>query len=100
MKKGDVPVPYIVALILAAIIIGVLGYWFFVVMGKGGGVANEQICNAKMLQVCIGKEGSYTPAPEIKECDGLGKTQSCSEILGGGASSSQGTTKTVVEPKK
>lgn len=47
-----VAVPYLVALILAVIILGVIGYWFLTSAGKGGGIANESFCRARLLQFC------------------------------------------------
>lgn len=52
MKKGALPVPYIVAIIIAIIVIAVLIYWFFVLSGKGTGTASEQFCRAKEFTYC------------------------------------------------
>jgi hypothetical protein len=64
VSKGDIPIPYIVALILGIIVIGVIGYWFFVLSGKGGGTASEQFCRAKELTYCSQwSKCDYSTAP-------------------------------------
>ncbi len=50
-KKG-IAIPYIIALILGIIVVGVIGYWFFATTGTGGGSAAVANCNAKKLQWC------------------------------------------------
>jgi hypothetical protein len=51
MRKG-VAVPYIIALILGIVVIGLLGYWFFVLGGQAGGTATSQGCNTKIASWC------------------------------------------------
>lgn len=51
-RKGAIPIPYIIALIFAVIILGVIGYWFFVASGQGGGKMSEAICKAKAYEYC------------------------------------------------
>lgn len=51
-SKGDLPVPYIVALIIAIIVIAVLIYWFFVLSGQGTGQATLVLCQGKMGVYC------------------------------------------------
>jgi len=50
--KGALPVPYIVAIVIAIVVIAVLVYWFFVLSGQGGGTAIEQFCLAKRFTYC------------------------------------------------
>jgi hypothetical protein len=51
-SKGALPVPYIVAIIIAVIVIAVLVYWFFVLSGKGNTQATDAFCRAKELTYC------------------------------------------------
>ena len=51
MKKG-VAVPYIIALVLGIAVIGLLGYWFFVLGGRLGGQLSEKECRAKQIEWC------------------------------------------------
>jgi len=51
-KKGALPVPYIVALIIAILVIAVLVYWFFVLSGQGGNEATFRLCQGKMFTYC------------------------------------------------
>ncbi len=52
MKKGAVPVPYIIALLLGIAVVAVLGYWFFVLGGQIGGEATLQNCKSKATIYC------------------------------------------------
>ena len=52
MIKGVV-IPYIVALILAIVVLAVLGYWFFVLGGSAPGKGSESFCQAKRDSWCI-----------------------------------------------
>jgi hypothetical protein len=69
--KGEMPVPLIVALILAVIVIGLLGYWLITSLGKTGGTATNEMCRAKLMAACVGK-GSDTSIDPYKynECIG------------------------------
>lgn len=51
-RKGALPVPYIVALILAIIVVALLGYWFYTVYIRGESEQSEGICRAKELAFC------------------------------------------------
>ena len=53
-SKGALPVPYIVALIIAIIVIAVLIYWFFVLSGQGGSEATFRLCQGKLFTFCTG----------------------------------------------
>ncbi len=50
-KKG-IAIPYIIALILGIVVVGVIGYWFFTTTGTGSGSAVVSQCNAKKTQWC------------------------------------------------
>jgi len=52
MRKGDVPVPYIIALILGIIVVGLLAFWFFVLGGKLPGQTTEGTCNSDINRFC------------------------------------------------
>lgn len=52
MAKKGIAVPYIIALILGIVVVGVIGYWFFTTTGAGSGSAVVQQCNAKKTQYC------------------------------------------------
>ncbi len=51
MKKG-IAIPYIIALIIGIVVVGVIGYWFFGLAGKGSGVGTTVGCDAKTLSYC------------------------------------------------
>lgn len=51
-SKGALPVPYIVALIIAILVIAVLVYWFFVLSGQGGSEATFRLCQGKLFTYC------------------------------------------------
>lgn len=65
MKKGSVPVPYIIALLLGIAVIAILAYWFFFSGGKFGGAVSEAACRAKLLKYCTEWKaaGYITPCP-------------------------------------
>jgi len=52
VRKGAVPVPYIIALILGIIVVGLLAYWFFILGGKIPGITTEQWCNERKFSFC------------------------------------------------
>lgn len=47
-----VAIPYVIALVLGVIIIGVIGYWFVSQGGKTVGVGSKAECDAKQSQYC------------------------------------------------
>jgi len=77
MRKGDVPVPYIVALILAVIIIGIIGYWFFTVVLSGSNAANEAYCTTLATKGCMAS-GNPDVSTDSK-CNGM--TFDCDKLL-------------------
>lgn len=52
MKKGQIPIPYIIALLLGIAVVAILGYWFFVLGGRIPGQVSETWCNTKKNQYC------------------------------------------------
>jgi hypothetical protein len=52
MKKGAVPVPYIIALLLGIAVVAVLGYWFFILGGQVGGEITLSKCEAYANNYC------------------------------------------------
>ena len=52
MKKGAVPIPYIIALLLGIAVVAILGYWFFVLGGQWGGEVTLQRCRSKAVTYC------------------------------------------------
>lgn len=52
MKKGAVPVPYIIALVLGIIVLAILSYWLFFSSGQAGMTIKEYSCRAKKMSYC------------------------------------------------
>lgn len=50
--KGALPVPYIVAIIIAILVIAVLVYWFYTLSITGTGTSAETICRGKEIAYC------------------------------------------------
>lgn len=83
MRKGEIPIGHIVAIILAIAVIGLIGWWLYTnyIKGKAGGETAECLgykiayCTGvtkdeeKVKQVCGGK------LPDQRECDELLKKQ-------------------------
>ena len=51
MKKA-VAVPYLVAIIIGIIVLGVIAYWFLRTNLRGSEATGESFCKAKLLQYC------------------------------------------------
>lgn len=67
MKKA-IAIPYVVAIILGIIIVGVIGYWLFLLYGGGVGTASEAVCRSKLLTYCSEwAETGYSVKPGGKE---------------------------------
>jgi len=83
--KGEIPVAYIVAIILAAIVIGLIGYWLIVNVGIFGGKASEERCRATLMENCVGKPGDSSIDPyKFDECKGTEKAKkvrTCSDVF-------------------
>jgi len=50
--KGALPVPHIVAILIGLAVVGLLGYWFFVLSGKFGSEAGEKECMTRIYTAC------------------------------------------------
>lgn len=79
MKKGAIPVHYIIALILGIIVVGLLGYWFFVLGGRIPGLVTKTWCDERKHSYCtewqkVGFESGREPA------DWDGYATGCTEI--------------------
>ncbi len=58
-----VAVPYIVAIILGVVVIGLLGYWFFIQGGKATVTGSAAECDAKVASYCLQWKNSYPIEP-------------------------------------
>ncbi len=76
MRKGAVPIPYIIALLLGIAVVSILGYWFFVLGGQWGMEVTMQRCTSTAMTHCTtwrtaaygydnNEEGSGTGKPNI-----------------------------------
>ena len=54
MRKGDVPVNYIVAILLGIAVIGLIGYWIYTTYIKGKGASDTVECLGYRIAVCTG----------------------------------------------
>lgn len=63
MEKGDVPIPYIIALILGIAIVAILAYWFFSTGGKFTNTISQADCSARQMQWCAQWKAAGSPAP-------------------------------------
>jgi hypothetical protein len=53
MKKGAIPIPYIIALIFGVIVISLIGYWLTTQGSKTITTGNAAECNSKQYTFCI-----------------------------------------------
>ena len=51
-NTGAVPVPYIVALVLAIIVLAIIAYWLFFSSHEFGGIITEKGCEVKKMSYC------------------------------------------------
>lgn len=64
--KADVPIPYIISIILGIAIIALLGYWFFIASGGFHGQMTEQECRNLKLTFCtLWSTNGYVKENEI-----------------------------------
>jgi hypothetical protein len=81
MPKGEIPVPYIVALILALIVIAIIAYMFFTRTGPFSNAADASVCKSKEHQYCFEwgvKSSSYQEDKRPKSWDEY--APGCSQI--------------------
>ena len=86
-----IAIPYIIAMILGIVIVGVIGYWFFGLAGKGGGVSLQTECDGLKLSYCQNpflvtwntKCGEQPPEPaECNQILGIGGTTGAARTAG------------------
>lgn len=82
-KKGAVPIPYIIALVLGVIVIALLAYWLFMSGGEFGTMITESSCQAKKMSYCNRWkfEGSK-PDKEFCAASGESYAPECCEFYG------------------
>ena len=92
-SKGALPVPYIAALIIAIIVIGVLIYWFFILSKEPTNAFTQAQCQARASIYCT----SWATTGYGFDSDGnpqlVGKWEE--DVLGGKACFDQNVLKTV-----
>ena len=52
MSKGEIPISYIIAIVLGVIVLALLGYMIFSTYGPFRGAAAEATCKSQLLQYC------------------------------------------------
>ena len=52
MRKGAIPVPHIIALVLGIVVIGLLAFWFFILGGRIPGEDIKAQCEVKRNTYC------------------------------------------------
>jgi hypothetical protein len=52
MAKGEIPIGYIIALVLGIAVVAILGYWFFVMQGSGGAQMTASQCQTMAYTYC------------------------------------------------
>lgn len=52
MSQKGVAVPYIIAIVLGIVVIGLVGYWLFISGGRFGTTSTQTDCNGKLLSWC------------------------------------------------
>ena len=71
MSKAEVPISYIIALILGVAVVAIIGYWFFIVQSQGGGEMTADKCRSSAYTYCnIWRDTGYavdqaTGAPNL-----------------------------------
>lgn len=67
MKKGALPIPYIITLILGVIVVALLAYWFVNSGGKGTNIGKEAECTARKTEFCATQLSEHLE--KARECD-------------------------------
>jgi len=89
MARGEVPISYIIALILGVAVVAIIGYWFFVIQGQGGSEMTLDQCRSKAYTYCnIWRDRGYvvdqsTLAPELGIVNGGTKWFSVADTAAG-----------------
>ena len=85
-STGALPVPYIVAIIMAIIVIVVLVVWFFVLSGNGNLQALDKLCRATEFTYCMtwsanSFDPSKIPGGKTGFCCGAGSyADNCNQL--------------------
>jgi len=59
-SKGEIPIAYIIALVLGVIVLGLLGWWLFAGGQGWNSMADESVCRSKLDYYCLNwKINSY-----------------------------------------
>jgi hypothetical protein len=76
MSKGALPLPYVVAIIFAIIVIAVIVYMFLTQTGIFSITINEQYCDAQKLGYCYNWQtaGRNNPPEWDERCANIGVT--------------------------
>lgn len=87
MSKAEVPISYIIALILGVAVVAIIGYWFFVVQGQGGGEMTLDRCRSSAYTYCnIWRDTGYrtdTGVPDLGILNGGRKWFSVADTAAG-----------------
>jgi len=104
MSKGELPVAYIIAIVIGVSALALLGYWFFNTGGKFGSQTTATVCDSKFVQFCLtnpSKQWSDFISGADKECSGtLHSFDQCSQVFGIGGSGPTGPSISKEETKK
>ena len=73
--KGAVPIPYIIALVLAIAVIAIVAYWLFFSGGEFDKMIREKGCDAKLMAYCGEYRLSPVDAPEFSGPCGTGSDE-------------------------
>jgi hypothetical protein len=52
MRKGEIPIPHIVALLLAVVVIALVGYWLFITYGPANPSGHSASCQSYAMVYC------------------------------------------------
>ena len=72
-RKGAVPIPYIIALLLGIAVVSILGYWFFVLGGQWGVEVTLQRCNTMAMTYCTTWRTAAYGYDKTEDEDGTGR---------------------------
>ena len=71
MSKASVPIPYIIALVLAIAVISIVVYWLFFSGADFGKTILEKGCDAKLLAFCNDVSVSGGAASFSTDCESI-----------------------------
>lgn len=89
IMKG-VAIPYVIALVLGVVIIGLTGFWFITQSGKTVGVGETAQCSSLKFNFCNGFVsewdstcGTFPNCAEFGKCETPGSSNLCTNDCGG-----------------